>query len=133
MIDATIIGYSTHKSLSYPSVTVLQSKVNAYLTHFSALESLRNKQLAKQRNIPDDEGFVTVTRGGRTGAGRVEDAQAAQVRLKEREGRRVGSDFYRFQTREEKKKREHDLKRKFEEDRRRVEVLRGRRGRVVPE
>jgi ribosomal RNA-processing protein 7 len=126
-------GYLTHQQLIYPSPTVLQAKVNAYLTHFSALETLRNKQLAKQRDVPDDDGFITVTRGGRTAAGRVEDAQAAQERLKKRAEKRVGNDFYRFQTREQAKRREGELKRKFEDDRRRVVEMRKRRGRVMPE
>ncbi|KIW02259.1 hypothetical protein, variant [Verruconis gallopava] len=125
--------YITHHTLTYPSPTLLQQKVNAYLTHFSTLESIRNKQLHQQRNVPDEEGFITVTRGGRTGAGRIEDAQEAQKRLKERAEKRVGADFYRFQTREEKKKREIALKKKFEEDRRRVEEMRKKRGRTVPE
>lgn len=124
--------YKQHHALTYPQGSVLQSKVNAFLTHYTTLESLRNQQLAKLRNVPDDDGFITVTRGGRTGAGRIEDAQAAQARLKEREGKRIGKDFYRFQTREEAKKREGALKRKFEEERRKVGEMRGKR-KVMPE
>lgn len=42
-------------------------------------------------------------------------------------------DFYRFQNREKRKEREGELRRRFEEDRRRVGEMRGWRGRVVPE
>ena len=131
-IDTT--GYKIHHALTYPSPALLQQKVNTFLTQFSTLESLRNKQLASQRNIPDEEGFITVTRGGRTGAGRVEDAQAQQERLRERmeKRKREEGDFYRFQSREQRKKREGELKRRFEEERRRVGEMRGKR-KVVPE
>jgi len=46
---------------------------------------------------------------------------------------RATDDFYRFQNRERRKEAEGALKRKFEEDRRRVESMRERRGRVRPE
>jgi ribosomal RNA-processing protein 7 len=109
--------------------------VNAHLSHYAHLESLRNAQLSRQRNVPDDDGFITVARGGRTGAGRIEDAQAAQARLKERREKKAkeAGDFYRFQSREERKKKEGELKRRFEEERRRVGEMREKRGRVVPE
>jgi ribosomal RNA-processing protein 7 len=112
---------------------LLQEKVNSYLSAFAALESARSKRLAKQRSVPDEDGFITVTRGGRTGPARLEEVQAAAERLEEREKRRTGGDFYRFQSRDERKKRENELKRKFEEDRKRVEEIRQRRGKIRPE
>lgn len=125
--------YRIHHEKQYPSKKLLQEKVNTYLTAFSALEEARSKQLARQRSIPDEDGFVTVTRGGRIGPARLEDAQATQEKLKERDKKRTSADFYRFQTREERKKRENELKRKFEEDRKRVEEMRQRKGRIRPE
>ena len=125
--------YWAHHALRYPGKEQLQDSVNAYLTAFTALEDARAKQLARQRSVPDADGFITVTRGGRAGPARLEEAQAAQERLKEREKKRITGDFYRFQTREERKKRENDLKRKFEGDRRRVEEMRRRKGKIKPE
>ena len=107
--------------------------MNAHLTHYAALESLRNATLSQQRNVPDEDGFITVARGGRTGAGRIEDAQAAQARLKQRAEKRIGNDFYRFQSREERKKREGELKRRFEEEKKRVGEMRAKKGKTVPE
>jgi ribosomal RNA-processing protein 7 len=127
------LGYLAHHARTYPSRRVLQEKVNAYLSAFAALESARSKQFAKQRNVPDEDGFITVTRGGRTGPARLEEAQAAAERLKEREKKRTGGDFYRFQSREERKKKENELKRKFEEDRKRVQEMRQRKGKIRPE
>ena len=49
------------------------------------------------------------------------------------EKERVREDFYRFQVREKKKEEAMDLVRGFEEDRRRVEEMKRRRGRIRPE
>lgn len=131
--DVRFIGYLTHHARTYPSRRVLQEKVNAYLSAFAALESAHSKRLAKQRSIPDEDGFITVTRGGRAGPARLEEAQAAAERQKEREKKRTGGDFYRFQSREERKRRENELKRKFEEDKMRVQEMRRRKGKIRPE
>jgi len=125
--------YRTHHSLTYPPRDLLQKSVNTYLTHFTSLETARSKLLARQRQVPDEDGFITVTRGGRAGPARMEEAQAAQERLQEREKKRIGGDFYRFQTREGRKMKERELKDKFEIDRRRLREMRERRGRIRPD
>jgi ribosomal RNA-processing protein 7 len=126
-------GYKTHHTLTFPPRNQLQQNINTYLTRYAALEAVRTSQLARKRNEPDEDGFVTVTRGGRTGPARLEEVQAAAERLKERDEKRVGKAFYRFQTREERKKRERELRDKFEEDVKRVQEMRSRRGRIEPE
>jgi ribosomal RNA-processing protein 7 len=131
--DITITGYRTHHSLTFPPREQLQRNINAYLTQYASLEAVRAKQLAQKRSEPDEDGFITVTRGGRTGPARLEEAQAAAERLKARDEKRVGKAFYRFQTREERKKRERELKDRFEEDVKRVKDLRSRRGGIEPE
>jgi ribosomal RNA-processing protein 7 len=126
-------GYRKHHSLTYPPKGILQHRINTYLTHFTKLEAARTKLLSKQRSVPDEDGFVTVTRGGRAGPARLEEAQAAAERLKEREKKRVGGDFYRFQTREGRKLKERELKDKYEEDKKRIQSMRERRGKIRPE
>ena len=125
--------YLAHHKLRYPDPAVLQSSVDAFMTAFSAQEAERTKQLARQRSVPDEDGFVTVTRGGRTGPAREEEAKAKEEELKKREKNRVKDDFYRFQVREKKKEQAKDLVKGFEEDRRRLEEMRKRRGRLRPE
>jgi ribosomal RNA-processing protein 7 len=83
--------------------------------------------------VPDEDGFITVTRGGRAGPARIEEAQAAAERLKEREKKRIGGDFYRFQTREGRKVKERELKDKYEEDKKKIQSMRERRGKIRPE
>jgi len=129
------LGYKSHHALTHPSHTLLQASLNAYLTQFNALETLRNKLRKTSRSVPDEDGFVTVARGaGRVGPARLEDAEKKKAELDERKrNHRATDDFYRFQNRERRKAAEGELKRKFEEDRRRVEGMRMRRGGVRPE
>jgi len=125
--------YRTHHTLTFPPRDILQQKVNAYLSSYQAMESARAAKLKQLRSEPDEDGFITVTRGGRAGPARIEAAQATAEIHKEREKKRIGGAFYRFQTREEAKKRERELKKKFDEDVRRVEDMRSRKGRIRPE
>ncbi|KAH7138548.1 ribosomal RNA-processing protein 7-domain-containing protein [Dendryphion nanum] len=126
--------YKSHNTLRYPPKALLQASVNAYLTQFTRTEVARNRVRAKQRSVPDEDGFITVTRGGRAGPARLEQAEAKQKELQERKEKNgTKGDFYRFQGREKRKEAEGELRRKFEADRKRVEEMRARRGRVRPE
>jgi ribosomal RNA-processing protein 7 len=129
-----IAGYKSHNALTYPPAEVLQASINAYLSQFTALEHVRNKLRKTARSVPDEDGFITVTRGGRAGPARMEEAEAKKAELEERrKNNGVKDDFYRFQNREKRKEAEVNLRKRFEEDRRRVERMRERRGRVRPE
>jgi len=100
------------------------------MVHFAAQEAARTKLLARQRAVPDEDGFITVTRGGRAGPGRQEDAMQKAEKQKEKS---VGKeDFYRFQMREKKKEKANDLLRGFEEDRRKVEEMKKKRNKFRP-
>jgi ribosomal RNA-processing protein 7 len=134
--DATLtfLGYIEHHNLTYPPKAILQQSVNAYLSRFSAWEEARAKKLKQLRSEPDEDGFITVTSGGRNAPARLEAAQAAAERLKERAKKKAtGNTFYRFQAREEAKRKERELRDKFEEDARKVREMRARRGRIRPE
>ncbi|KAJ4365477.1 hypothetical protein N0V95_000412 [Ascochyta clinopodiicola] len=126
--------YKTHLQLTHPSASALQSSINAYLSQFTSLEQTRAKLLKHARTVPDEDGFVTVVRGGRAGPARLEEAEKKQAELEERrKNNGVKDDFYRFQNREKRKEAEVNLRKRFDEDRRRVERMRERRGRVRPE
>ncbi|KAL1612647.1 hypothetical protein SLS60_000876 [Paraconiothyrium brasiliense] len=125
--------YKSHLSLLYPPPTLLSSTTNAYLTQFEAVTSQRNRALAHLRSVPDEDGFVTVTRGGGRSApaARLEMAQQKQSELEDRKKKKGSLDgFYRFQNREKRKEEEGRLRKQFEKDRRRVQEMRERRGKV---
>ena len=90
----------------------------------------RTKAIAKAKALkaqePDEDGFVTVVRGGRGGGVRQEDAKERLE--KEREKKKELGDFYRFQGRERRKEREGELRRKFEAGAERVRKMKERRG-----
>ena len=125
--------YLTHHRLRYPDPDVLQARVDVFMESFTAQETARAKLLARKRAEPDEDGFVLVSRGGRTGPAREEEAIAKAEELKKREKERVRDDFYRFQTREKNKEQARDLVRGFEEDQKRLEEMKRRKGKIRPE
>jgi ribosomal RNA-processing protein 7 len=129
--------YTNHDVLRYPDAHTLQMNVDAYMTVFNSKEEQKKREDAKKRNVPDEDGFVTVTRGGRSGPARREDVEEKRIEMEKREDKKrkelEGKGFYRFQVREKRKLEQGELIKQFEEDKRRVEKLRevrGKRGRA---
>ncbi len=126
--------YETHHDLRYPSRSELLASVDSYMSAYARMEEARSREEAKKRQQPDEEGFITVTKGARGGVVRKEDAKELGERQKEREKDGGIENFYRFQMRERRKEEQGGLMRRFEEDKRRVVEMRSRRrrsGRVV--
>ena len=98
------------------------------MDEFTKAEATRAKLLARQRQEPDEDGFVMVTRGGRVGPARQEDAQRAAEKQK---AKGELKDFYRWQLREERKAKEKELVQKFEEDRKKIGEMKKVRGRAA--
>lgn len=97
------------------------------MSTFAAQEAARTRLLARQRQEPDEDGFITVTRGGRSGPARQEEAREKVE--KQQEKQKGLEDFYRFQTREKRKEKAGELVRKFQDDRHKLKQMRERRGR----
>jgi ribosomal RNA-processing protein 7 len=128
--------YLNHHMLRSPNRATLQASVDAFMTEFNRKEEEAARAAKKMRSVPDEDGFITVTRGGRTGPARRDEAEEARRKEVEKEGerRRTMGDFYRFQARERRKQEHGELIKRFEDDRRRVEEMRkGRKGRFNPE
>jgi len=134
-ISLPFSGYLAHHTMRYPSSDTLQSAVDDYMTQYAAMEAARSRALSRARAIPDADGFITVTRGGRVGPARLEEANEAMEKQKEKErASKEGMEaFYRFQVREKNKERAGELVKAFEQDRKRVEEMRkARRGTFKP-
>lgn len=122
--------YKTRQKLIYPPREDLLRVVNEYMTAFTAAEEAHAREAARRAAEPDEDGFVTVTRGPKSqGIGREEEVKELLEKQKQRE-QGLG-DFYRFQTREKRKEREKALLRGFEEDRKKLEEVRRVRGRIT--
>ncbi|KAK6441250.1 hypothetical protein LTR95_002515 [Oleoguttula sp. CCFEE 5521] len=120
--------YAAHHKLRHPSHQALQESIDAYMTTFAAQEAARAKALARQRAEPDEDGFTTVVRGGRSDPAREDAVRQKEEELKKRQEKMIGEGFYKFQHRERKKKEAQALVGQFEMDRKRVEEMRKRRG-----
>ncbi|KAL8970879.1 MAG: hypothetical protein Q9183_001319, partial [Haloplaca sp. 2 TL-2023] len=126
LLELIRVGYLDHHRRQYPDRNQLLDSVNTYMSEYAAQEAARARARATQRQVPDEDGFITVTKGGRNDPVRQEVAQQLLEKQKERQ---TGlTDFYRFQSREKKKEKAAELMRKFEEDKGRLERMKERRG-----
>ena len=128
--------YISHQKMKYPSSEVLQAAVDNFMAQWNEREEEEARAAKRLRNVPDEDGFITVTRGGRTGPARQHDAEEARRKEMEKEEakRKSMGDFYRFQGRERRKEEQGELLKRFEEDRKRVEALKSeRKGKFRPE
>ncbi|KAH8692407.1 ribosomal RNA-processing protein 7-domain-containing protein [Talaromyces proteolyticus] len=124
--------YRTHLKLIYPPTDELLATVNEYMATFTEVEATRAAEEARRLQEPDEDGFVTVTRGPRlTDIAREEEVRELVEKQKRRE-EGLG-DFYRFQMREKRKERQNELLRRFDEDKRKIAELKRRKGRIMPE
>ncbi|KAH8150049.1 uncharacterized protein LAJ45_05735 [Morchella importuna] len=112
-----ISRYLTHHNLRFPSKIELQSSIDAFMTIFNEQEAENARALARRRQEPDEDGFITVVRGGRVAPARQEEAAALAKKKGEKE---APKNFYRFQTREVRKERHQQLLAKFEMDKKKV-------------
>ena len=120
--------YKEHNRSEYPPRRELLQSVDSYMSAYSKMEEARSRADAKKRQIPDEEGFVKVTKGARGGVVRTEDAK--ELGEKQKTKNKGLEDFYRFQMRDRRKEEQGEFLKKFEEDKRRVEEMRKRRGRL---
>ena len=121
-------GYLNHQRLQYPNKTQLLESVNSFMTAYAAQEASQARLHAKKRQEPDEDGFITVTKGGRNGPARLRAAQ--ELAEKQKVKRKGYEDFYRFQTREKRKAKAVELIRKFEEDKQKLRILREKRAKL---
>ncbi|EXJ83284.1 hypothetical protein A1O1_06903 [Capronia coronata CBS 617.96] len=121
--------YEHHKHLQFPSRKEVLRSVNGFMTAYAQLEEARSRETARKRQAPDEDGFVTVTRGSR---GSVRAEEAKEIAEKHKEKSKSLEDFYRFQMRNKRKEEQSEMLRKFGEDKRRVEEMRQRRGNPTP-
>ncbi|KAL9604255.1 MAG: hypothetical protein Q9219_000653 [cf. Caloplaca sp. 3 TL-2023] len=127
MFDPNLFaGYLNHHRLQYPDKDQLMQSVNTYMTAYAAREAAQARLLAQQRQVPDEDGFITVTKGGRNGPARQDIAQ--EVATKHKEKQKGLEDFYRFQHREKKKLQAAELSRRFEEDREKLKRMKEKQG-----
>lgn len=99
------------------SVSGLEALVEQTVMRYE-LKKREDKDERRKTGEPDDEGWVTVTRKRALPATRVEKKKRKKKEL---------LNFYNFQQRETQRQRIAELRKKFEEDKRRVEQMKEKR------
>ncbi|KFP79869.1 Ribosomal RNA-processing protein 7 A, partial [Acanthisitta chloris] len=107
----------------------LKAEVDTFMQDYDKRMAEEEAKAAKEEGVPDKEGWVKVTRKGRKpGLPRTE---AANLRLLEREkqkrARKELLNFYAWQHRETKREHIAQLRKKFEEDKQRIALMRAQR------
>lgn len=96
---------------------------------FAKDEQSRARRLVRRRTEPDSDGFITVSRGGRTGPSHKQEADDALRKQQKKDDERAQNlksfQFYRFQTREMNKARADQLVKAFEKDKQEARALKG--------
>lgn len=122
--------YLAHERLRYPDRAALLSTVNEYMTVFTQVSEARKREESRKAQEPDEDGFVTVTHGPKLNSVARED-EARELLEKQKKKKSDGlEDFYRFQSREKRKERQNELLRRFGEDKRKLEDIKKRRGKI---
>ncbi|NWQ78572.1 RRP7A protein, partial [Columbina picui] len=107
----------------------LKAEVDAYMQDYDEKIAEEEAKAAEEEGVPDEEGWVKVTRKGRKpGLPRTE---AANLRVLEKEkqkrARKELLNFYAWQHRESKREHIAQLRKKFEEDKQRIALMRAQR------
>ncbi|NXN94258.1 RRP7A protein, partial [Rhinopomastus cyanomelas] len=107
----------------------LKAEVDAYMQDYDKKMAEEEAKAAEEEGVPDEEGWVKVTRKGRKpGLPRTE---AANLRVLEKEkqkrARKELLNFYAWQHRETKREHIAQLRKKFEEDKQRIALMRAQR------
>jgi ribosomal RNA-processing protein 7 len=121
--------YEAHNLLRYPPRDELLRTANDYMTVFMQVEKAREEEAARKAQQPDEDGFVTVTRGPKNNSV-VREEEVKQLIEKQRQRDAGFGDFYRFQTREKRKERQNELLKQFGEDKKKLEEMKKRRGKL---
>ncbi|KAK9385743.1 ribosomal RNA-processing protein 7-domain-containing protein [Lipomyces mesembrius] len=108
------------------SSSALQVTIDNFMTAYNKAETQREGEAKRARSTPDEDGFVTVSRGvGRTGVGISSDVLKQEAKKRQKKGEL--KDFYRFQIREEKKTRMNELLKNFKMDQEKIRQLKAKR------
>ncbi|KAF7563075.1 hypothetical protein G7046_g1060 [Stylonectria norvegica] len=126
---------AAHLQMSRVDKPATQKSVHAFFNAFNLKEREAVELSKSLRNEPDEDGFVTVTRGGRAAPASRVEAEGAKRRMIDRDEKKKSEtqDFYRFQLRERRKAEQAGLLMRFEEDKKKVNAMREKRGKFRPE
>ncbi|KAB8072375.1 ribosomal RNA-processing protein 7-domain-containing protein [Aspergillus leporis] len=124
--------YLDHEEARYPPRAELLRTVNDFMTVFEAVADARKKEHSRRAQEPDEDGFITVTSGPKLTSIAREDEARGLVEKQKKKSQGL-EDFYRFQSREKRKERQNELLKRFDEDKKKLEEMKRRKGKIRPE
>uniref|UniRef100_A0A8I5SYZ3 Ribosomal RNA-processing protein 7 C-terminal domain-containing protein n=1 Tax=Pongo abelii TaxID=9601 RepID=A0A8I5SYZ3_PONAB len=111
---------------SVPDPEALRVEVDTFMEAYDQKIAEEEAKAKKEEGVPDEESWVKVTRWGRQPV--LPRTEAASLRLLERERRKRARkellNFYAWQHRERKMEHLAQLRKKFEDDKQRIQLLR---------
>uniref|UniRef100_A0A8D0MSN2 Ribosomal RNA-processing protein 7 homolog A n=1 Tax=Sus scrofa TaxID=9823 RepID=A0A8D0MSN2_PIG len=114
---------------SVPDPEALRVDVDTFMETYDKKMAEEEAKAKEEEGVPDEEGWVKVTRRGRRPV--LPRTEAASLRVLEREkqkrARKELLNFYAWQHRETKMEHLAQLRKKFEEDKQRIELMRAQR------
>ncbi|XP_052070849.1 ribosomal RNA-processing protein 7 homolog A-like [Mytilus californianus] len=111
-------------------VKQLQDEIDTYMQSYDKLVEADKKKALEQEGVPDEDGWVTVTRHSKKNKA-VPRTEAMESKLTEIERKKKQNmelkNFYTFQSRETKRNEIATLRKKFEEDKQRISLMKAAR------
>ncbi|XP_075039000.1 ribosomal RNA-processing protein 7 homolog A [Mixophyes fleayi] len=110
-------------------VADLQAEIDQYMQDYDKRVTEKSEKAKEEEGVPDKDGWVTVTRKGRRpGLARTE---MVNLRVAEKEKKKRAQkellNFYAWQHRNSKKEHLAELRKKFEEDKQKIALMRAQR------
>ncbi|XP_070580155.1 ribosomal RNA-processing protein 7 homolog A-like [Ptychodera flava] len=114
---------------SWPDAKEMQKDIDQYMADYDKRKLEEEEQEAEDEGVPDEDGWVTVTRKGRNpGVARTEANQKkAMAKEKQQNQKKELLNFYRFQYRESQREHIAQLRKKFEEDKQKIANMKSAR------
>jgi ribosomal RNA-processing protein 7 len=116
--------------ISAPDIDSLKEKVDEAMELFENQE-MEKKMQERNRNLIDDDGFILVTKSKRKshvdGSGTAIHAISKDDAEKPKPKEKGLVDFYRFQMREKKRNELAELRKKFEQDKKKIVLMKQQR------
>lgn len=121
--------YLAHERLRYPDRATLLRTVNDFMTTFGHVAEARKREESRRLAEPDEDGFVTITHGPKLNSVAREEELKELVEKQKKKAEGL-EDFYRFQSREKRKERQKQLLKRFDEDKKKLQDIKSRRGKI---
>lgn len=112
-----------------PDVYEMQKEIEAHMAEYDKSVEAKKKEEKQMEGVADDEGWITVTRTGKKrGIARTEaNIEKITHKQKKKRSQKELLNFYTFQIRETKMEHIAQLRKKFEEDKKKIEVMKATR------